>query len=215
MWRKKERTRGKRGGRGSRGMAWSTSGAETERGTGAASWKTRPQTWLPAAAQTYSGGSLVSAASLCEASAPRSGSFSVPLWFCSCSCSAGTCTAGNLQSGCWRVEEHWSPSDEGSTQEHESSSDHEENLQQVTRHEDERENRGVRLQRWFTFQVHFMGLMNHYIWLTIAPFLSICPLLKIFHSQVQNLCFLYFRILQSLWVITHKHGEKISFHHCN
>lgn len=34
--------------------------------------------------------------------------------------------------------------------------------------------------------------------LTIIQVLPISPLLKILHSQVQNLCFLYFRILESL-----------------
>lgn len=57
-----------------------------------------------------------------------------------------------------------------------------------------------------TVEKELLKVEFHLIFTPTTPLLLLIrPLLKVFHSHVQNLCFLYFGILQPLWVVTHIH----------
>lgn len=52
------------------------------------------------------------------------------------------------------------------------------------------------------------------LWLTFVEFPPICPLFEVFHGQIQNLCFLYFGILQPLLRTAVEKRETNTLHHC-
>ena len=212
MWRRRERARGREGGTDSRGTVWSRSVAGTGREMGTSPLSSQMCKWCPRMlhvvvspppSQSFSGWSLVSdAGSQCDVSGPQSGSFSALGLSCACSWSAGWHTAETLHPAWWGEQEHWT--DEGWPQE--------QCLQGVKTHRGEG---FFAAERDFYEGFHtFYPVINCFIWLTFSLVLLLCPLLKILHSQVKNLCFLYFRILQTLSVRTVKRGKKQTFHHC-